>query len=115
MITIYRATNRDMLNKIGVKRDEMAFVSSDNGGEMSGYCKFVVRGDSVVLLDLYERNSDMIIADALVRATANSYRENLKTVTCVDRVGLLPQYQEFSGCFIDGIAKIENVLTGSCI
>lgn len=113
MIRMYQTNNQDYYKLAKVRGDELLFVAVSDG-ELTGYCKYRTADRRVVLLDLFEADNDIIMADGLVRATVAAYRDKYAVVECTDG-GMLPRYRKHSGLFTDGNREnIENILQGSC-
>lgn len=113
MIKMYQTMDRTYHKRAKVRTDEQLFVSVSDG-KLTGYCKFRTAEDRVLLLDLYEADDDLVMADALVRATAAAFRDKYPYVEITDG-GLLPAYRRHSGLYTNNKReRIENVLRGSC-
>ncbi len=114
MIQIYRSNNAELCQKLDLRGDEFVFVIANDNG-VTGYCKAVLKGLTLELLDLNEDNNDLPLASSLVKAVAGAYRDIADTVLCVSDANMLPALRYYLGCFINGECKIEVVLTGSCV
>lgn len=113
MVKLYYSTDRAHQKAANVRGEEQLYVAASDT-EMTGYCKYRLSEKKLVLVDLYEADGDIVMADALVRAAAAHYRDKVTCVEC-GRGGLLPVYRKYSGLYIDNSCeRIENVLRGSC-
>lgn len=113
MIKMYHSTDREYRKLANVRGDEQLYVAVSDG-VLTGYCKYRTAPDRLVLLDLQEDSDNMMLADALVRATVAHYRDTFDTVECGNG-GLLPDYRRYTGLYAhDSRERAEILLQRHC-
>lgn len=113
MIEVTEIKDARILSKLCAAPEERVFKVCEDGSE-TGYCRFVLQDQCVVLLELLEKDGDFTLADAAVRAAVASCRDKADSVRC-GLGGMLTQYRDLAGIYSEeGIASVKAVLTGIC-
>jgi len=113
MVEIKIITDNKLLSVLGAQEGEQLFAAFENG-ELIGLCKYRLAGRTVLLLDLQERNGDLLLADGIARAAISSCEGLADRVQC-EKAGVLPAFMASSGWFDrDGQADLKKVLKGKC-
>jgi len=113
MIEIKRVTDVDFIKSIVDVDDGDIFFAAFEAGEMTGYCRCRLDGETVTLIDLVEKNGDMLIADAVARAAVAACR-GAGTVEYNEENAFLVKYCGMTGEFAAGKTPADDFLKGTC-
>jgi len=113
MIEIKRVTDGDLIKHAGDIDDGDIFFAAFEAGKMTGYCRCRHEGSAVILIDLFEQNGDIVLADAMARASVAGCH-GADTVECGGDSAFLKKYCESTGRFVDGVTEVRDFLKKNC-